>query len=54
MIATCKSCVTKKPATLAAQFQELKYGKGVRVMNPLKPSKDSKPLHRCSICGTIH
>lgn len=54
MIATCKSCVTKKPLTLAAQFQELKYGKGIRVMNQTKTPKDSKPSYRCSICGTVH
>lgn len=54
MIATCKSCVTKKPATLAAQFQELKYGKGIRVMNPVKVPKDSRPQHRCTICDTVH
>lgn len=37
------------------QFQDERYGKGNRVMNPkAKKSKDDKTAYRCTVCGRDH
>lgn len=41
-----------QPCTCQHAFQDERYGKGNRVMNPLK--KGDKQQHRCTVCGKVH
>lgn len=36
------------------QFQDARYGKGNRVVNPLKKAERGPQQYRCTVCGTIH
>lgn len=33
------------------KFQDTTYGKGVRLMNPVKRSKTEEPAYRCTVCA---
>jgi hypothetical protein len=38
------------PCSCEHAFQDARYGKGNRVMNPTKEKK----THRCTVCGKTH
>ena len=35
-------------------FQDLTYGKGMRVMNLTTKGKESAKVHRCTVCNKEH
>ena len=41
-----------KKCTCKNEYQDKKYGTGMRVMNPM--SKTKKGMHKCTVCGRIH
>lgn len=37
------------------EFQDKRYGKGVRIANPInKAIKEGRDAHRCTVCGREH
>lgn len=36
------------------EYQDHRYGKNMRVMNPCGSSKNTKGGYRCTVCGRIH
>lgn len=51
MIGKCGKCDSSTAE--AAKFQDAKYGKGNRVLNPLKKKEKAGQEHRCTVCGTV-
>lgn len=46
----------KVACTCKSEFQDARYGKNVRIANPVnKTKKDGKPTEaKCTVCGTTH
>lgn len=36
------------------EYQDQRYGKGRRVMNPTRKGDDKKKQYRCSVCEAVH
>lgn len=45
---------TTKQCTCKSEYQDRKYGKGVRVMNILQKAGKLLNSARCTVCGVVH
>jgi hypothetical protein len=45
---------TKVKCNCANQYQDKKYGQGIRVANLTQKVVASKPVYRCTVCSTLH
>ena len=44
----------KVPCTCQHEFQDQRYGRGVRIANPVKTDPKQPKMGRCTVCGSEH
>lgn len=45
---------TRQKCKCTHEYQDQKYGKGVRVMNATERQNENKIDVRCTVCNTVH
>ena len=42
------------PCSCTSLFQDIQYGRGMRIHNQMKQKEPGKQLYRCTVCLAIH